>query len=272
MPTRSGTDSANTIDLRYETLTPSAGWPAYQAWWSVYAQGGNDTVYGSAYNDWIDGGSGNDTLRGYNGNDNLYGGAGTDYLYGGYGDDRLSGGADNDYLYGEAGEDWLDGGDGNDRLEGGANNDVLVGGAGTDVLLGGSGDDQIFGDAGADTMNGEAGDDRLWGNSGNDLYLFNGQGWDTINDGVTNGGTARTDTTFDTSDRLIVSYATSDVKFYTFTDNKNLLITSETDANDGMVDNAVIIENYFAGGHYVVEILQTSDGVHYLPDYFPLAA
>lgn len=258
MPTRTGTDAANTIDLRNETSTPPAGWPEHQAWWTVYALGGNDTVYGSAHNDWIEGGAGNDVLRGYNGNDNLEGDAGIDNLYGGNGDDRLEGGADDDNLYGEAGVDWLDGGDGNDWLEGGANNDVLIGGAGIDTMLGGTGDDESFGDAGDDIMLGEAGTDRLWGNSGNDEYWFNGQGFDIINDGVTNGGTARTDSTFDVEDILIVSYADSDLGIEQ--DGNDLVFYSLADAADSVLSSAVTIKDFFLGGHFVVEYVFTSNG------------
>lgn len=258
MPTRNGTNVAELIDLRNEPSTPPADWPEHQAWWGVYALGGNDTVYGTAHNDWIDGGAGNDLLRGYNGNDNLEGGAGTDYLYGGYGNDRLSGGADNDNLYGEAGDDWLDGGDGNDRLEAGANDDVLVGGNGNDVMLGGSGDDQFFGDAGNDIMLGETGNDRLWGNAGNDEYRFNGQGFDTINDGVTNGGTARTDATYDTQDVLVVSYAANDLAFQQNGDD--LWFYSIADSADSTLNSAAIIEDFFLGGHFVVEYIVTANG------------
>jgi len=270
MPTRDGNNSNNVIDLTTETSTPPAGWPENQAWWSVNAMGGDDIVYGSIHNDSIRGGDGADELYGNNGNDGLYGDAGDDYLNGGNGEDWLDGGIGDDILIGGANDDWLTAGDGNDIIDAGTGDDALIGGAGNDQLFGGSGHDQFYGDAGADVLDGGAGDDRLWGNSGNDQYQYNGQGWDVVNDGVTNTETPRTDSTYDTADRLIVSYTTSELEF--FSDGANgLVITSTSDIADNVIDNCVIIENYFAGGHYVVEILQTADGAFYLPDYFPPA-
>jgi hypothetical protein len=269
MPTRNGTINGETIDLRNETSTPPAGWPATQAWWQVYAMGGNDTVHGSAYNDYIEGGDGNDTLNGYNGNDYLSGGAGTDILNGGNGDDSLYGGADVDNLYGGAGNDWLTGDAGNDYMEGGAGNDVFVGGIGNDTMFGQANDDQFFGDAGLDTMDGGAGNDRLWGGSGNDVYQYDGQGIDYVNDGVTNTGSPRTDATFDTGDRLIVSYSDSEIYFESTAGTNNLVITTVADAADGTISNGVIIQDYFLGGHYVIDILQTANGAYSLPDLIP---
>lgn len=269
MPTRNGTNNGEIIDLRGETSTPPAGWPEHQAWWSVYAMGGNDTVYGSAHNDWVEGGDGTDTLYGFNGNDMLDGGNGDDLLVAGNGDDSLYGGAGDDDLYGDSGDDWLTGDAGNDYMEGGIGNDTFVGGAGNDIMFGQAGDDVFFADAGADIMDGGAGNDRLWGGAGNDQYQFNGQGIDFINDGVTNTGTPRTDAVFDTADRLIVSYTSSEIEFYNLPGSNDLLITSSNDTADGLIDNGVVIENYFAGGHYVVELLQTADGVYDLTAIFP---
>lgn len=268
MPTRTLDNNANIVDLRGETSAPPAGWPDHQAWWSVYTLGGDDTVYGSTYNDWVEGGDGNDTLYGFNGNDMLDGGNGTDTLIAGNGDDSLYGGAGNDQLYGEAGNDWLTGDAGNDTMAGGTGDDTFVGGDGADTMFGEAGNDVFFGDAGADIMDGGAGDDRLWGGAGNDQYQFNGVGYDVINDGVTDTGSPRTDTVFDTQDRLIVTYAAAEVQFFV-SDGDDLLITSLNDTADGIIDNAVIIEDYFQGGHYVVDILQTSDGAFNLPALIP---
>lgn len=260
MPTRTGTAAAEVIDLRNETAAPPAGWPTTQQWWIVDALGGNDTVYGSAYGDSVNGGDGTDYLYGFNGNDALSGGNDTDYLYGGNGDDYLSGGAGSDYLYGEAGNDWIQGDDGNDYMVGADGNDTFVGGNGVDTMFGQNGDDVFFGDAGNDIMDGGAGNDRLWGNTGNDQYQFNGQGIDYINDGVTNTGQERTETTYDTSDRLIVSYTSSDVIY--FYDGNDLVITSATDYNaDNIINNAVVIEDFLLGGHHTVELLQTADNM-----------
>ncbi|MBB3289202.1 MULTISPECIES: calcium-binding protein [unclassified Rhizobium] len=206
----------------------------------------------------VSGGDGNDTLNGYNGNDALYGGAGTDILNGGIGDDSLYGGADDDQLFGGAGNDWLTGDAGNDYAEGGAGNDVFVGVAGNDTLFGQAGADQFFGDAGTDTMDGGAGSDRLWGGAGNDQYQYNGQGNDYINDGITNTGTSRTDTAYD-HDVLFVTYTDADLGLSQFGDELWFFSLAGY-ANDNNVDNAVIIEDFFLGGHYVVETLYAANG------------
>ena len=259
MPTRTYDNNANTVNLANEPYPQPADWPESQAWWSVYTLGGNDTVLGSAYNDWIEGGDGNDTLRGYAGNDYLSGGNGTDYLYGGVGNDSANGGAGNDFIYGAKGNDWLVGGSGNDYIEGGAGDDTLVGEDGADTLFGQAGNDVIFADAGADILDGGAGDDRLWGNSGNDQYQYNGQGFDYINDGVTNTGQARTDATYDTNDILYVSYTDADLGYAEIGDD--LWFFSYADfSDDSNVNNAVIIEDFFLGGHNVVEYIVTANG------------
>lgn len=260
MPTRTGTAAANVIDLRNETSAPPVGYPEYQSWWQVDALGGNDTVYGSAYNDSVQGGDGNDTIYGYNGNDSLNGGLGVDFLYGGNGNDTLNGGDGDDQLLGEAGDDTLIGGAGYDIMNGGDGADVLIGGDGNDTMRGGAGNDTFFGDAGADIMIGESGSDRLWGGAGNDRYEFDGSGIDVINDGVTNTGSARTDTAFDTQDRVVVSYLASEIQTFHFSGQNDLWITSIADAADGFIDNGVKIENYYLGGHYTVELLQYGNG------------
>eukprot|EP00903_Cladosiphon_okamuranus_P002542 g2540.t1 len=237
----------------------------------VLVPGGDDTADGSDYNDSIRGGDGNDTIYGNDGHDVLYGDSGIDRLYGDNGEDTLRGGDDKDYLYGGNDDDWLWGDDGNDELYGQSGDDTLVGGNGNDLMSGGTGDDLFFGDAGNDEMHGQAGNDRLWGGAGNDVYVFDGQGLDFINDGVTNTGQARTDATFDTMDRVVVNYATSDLDFYVHTPSNGLIITSKTDTADGVIDNAAVIDNYFSGGHHTVEILQTNDGAYYLTDIFPVA-
>jgi Ca2+-binding RTX toxin-like protein len=268
MPIRNGDASNNNIDLRGEPSTQPADWPENQAWWQVDAKEGNDTVHGSVDNDSIHGGDGIDVLNGYDGNDGLYGDAGDDVLSGGNGEDWLDGGIGDDDLYGGNNDDWLTGQAGDDYMEGGSGNDVLVGGAGADTMFGQAGDDQFFGEDGIDVMDGGAGNDRLWGGAGNDRYQFNGMGFDYVNDGVTPTGAPRTDTVFDTQDRLTVSYATAEVQFFV-SGGDDLLITSSNDTADGIIDNAVIIEDYFQGGHFVIDILQTNDGAHNLPALIP---
>ncbi|NKJ38683.1 calcium-binding protein [Rhizobium sp. SG570] len=269
MPTFSGTTGNDTMDYRTYSNAPPAGWPDTQIWLNLNGLAGNDTIRGSAYNDGIDGGDGADTLYGYAGNDSLTGGAGIDNLYGGDGNDTLHGGTENDNLYGEAGNDWLWGDDGNDYAEGGAGNDTFVGGAGNDRMFGQAGDDIFFGDAGGDVMDGGAGSDRMWGGAGNDQYQFNAQGFDVINDGVTDTGSARAETTYDT-DLLIVSYTDADWNLDRVGDN--LRIFSQADAADGTLSSSVVIENFFLGGHYVVENLAVANGTGPIYDLTSLLA
>lgn len=258
MPTFNGDASNNVMDYSSYSFPPPAGWPENQAWLQLNGLGGNDDLYGSTYNDSLDGGDGDDDLYGNNGNDGLYGGAGIDNLYGGAGEDWLDGGANNDFLDGGANDDWLTGQAGNDWMQGGSGDDALVGGDGNDTMFGQAGIDQFFGDAGTDTLDGGAGDDRLWGGAGNDQYQYNGQGFDYINDGVTNTETPRTDATYDTDDALIVSYTLDDLGYAQ--DGNDLLFFSYADfADDSLLSNAVIIQDFFLGGHYVVETLYTSD-------------
>jgi Ca2+-binding RTX toxin-like protein len=151
-------------------------------------------------------------------------------------------------VWGDAGNDYAEGGDGND---------TFVGGAGNDTMFGQAGSDDFFGDTGADVMDGGAGNDRMWGGTGNDQYQFNSQGFDVVNDGATNTGSTRTETTYDT-DTLFVSYAASDCFLDRVGDN--LRIFSYSDAADGILNGSVVIENFFLGGHYVVENLVVANG------------
>lgn len=211
MPTIDGTPNNDLMDYRTYSYAQPADWPSQQAWLQLNGLGGNDTILGSIYNDALDGGDGDDILYSYGGNDSIRGGNGIDYLNGGAGNDRLTGEAGNDQLYGENGVDWLDGGAGNDYLDAGAGDDVLVGGAGNDTMFGQLGNDTLFADSGDDILDGGAGSDRLWGNAGDDQYQYNGLGFDYVNDGVTNGGDARLDATYDVEDVLFVNYSDADL-------------------------------------------------------------
>lgn len=259
MPTWNGTNSSETIDLTNEHSRPPKDWPATQAWWVVNAKGGNDLVYGSAYSDLIYGGAGIDRLYGYNGRDTLEGGSSDDRLYGGNGDDTLRGGADDDQLYGESGDDFLLGESGIDKLFGGDGDDFLSGGSGNDILRGETGKDFLYGDAGADTIIGGAGSDQLFGDAGNDTYVFDGTGYDVVNDGVTATGSPRTGGVYDTNDQLKVSYFFSDI-YYKRSGNDLILYSHEDEYSDGSIDSLVKIRDFYKGGHYVVETLITGDG------------
>lgn len=259
MPIFNGTSGNDTMDYRKYSLAPPEGYAPEQAWLSIYGNGGSDIIRGSKYIDYINGGDGVDTIYGYNGIDYLHGGLGNDYLYGGNGNDGVNGNAGNDYLYGESGEDYLIGEGGNDFMDGGADDDGLSGGAGNDTMFGQAGDDVFWADAGADILDGGAGNDRLWGNSGNDQYQYDGQGFDYVNDGVTNTGTFRTNATYDTNDVLIVSYTDADLGFAQ-NGNDLWLFSLADNAADSDIDNAVIVEDFFLGGHHVVEYLAAANG------------
>lgn len=112
-----------------------------------------DTISGAGGADMIYGGSGNDTLGGDDGNDTLYGGKGNDLI---------NGGNDHDLIFGDENDDTLNGDGGNDKIYGDAGNDIIDGGTGDDILDGGAGDDQ------------------LTGGGGNDIFIYRGNGADTI--------------------------------------------------------------------------------------------
>lgn len=270
MPYYSGDNNANNIDYSNNTYAPSAGWPAHQAWWQLLGLGGDDRIIGSRWNDYIDGGDGSDALFGYTGNDSLYGRNGNDFLYGHDGDDNLNGGAGDDLLRGQGNSDWLSGDDGNDTLEGGPGDDTLIGGIGNDVNRGGSGNDVILDGAGNDILNGGTGNDRLWGGTGNDRYEFLEGGIDVVNDGVNEGGSPRTDAVYDTQDRIVVSYLSNEIELIRFQNSNDLWITSTTDFGDETIDAGVKIEDYYLGGHYTVEFLQTADSMTFnIANYAP---
>lgn len=262
MPTVNGTAGNDNLDLRNYSVAPPANWPENQIWLTINGLAGDDTIRGSNYNDQVNGGDGSDILFGYDGNDSLNGGIGDDFLYGNNGNDHLSGGDGVDLLRGQAGNDWLEGGNGNDTLEGGIGDDTILGGNGNDLNYGNDGDDVILEAAGNDLLNGGAGNDRLWGGQGNDQYEFLDGGFDIINDGVTPSGSARTDTTFDTNDRLTISYTSTDWRWTQDGDDLQIVSQADFDA-DGDFDNGVTIEDFFLGGHYVIETLRTSDGVNF---------
>lgn len=168
------------------------------------------------------------------------------------GDDTIYGSSYVDFINGDAGNDWLFGYGGDDALLGWAGNDILQGGDGSDLLHGGDGDDQLYGGAGADA---------LLGGFGNDLYvqyIGNGNGRDTINDGVTasytpgyGGGSG--DTLYLPNMLLSQVFAARQAD--------NLWITSMADVSDGQITEGVVITNFFLGGIYTIEYLETQDAI-----------
>lgn len=259
--TFAGTENNDDINYGGHTQGPPAGWPADQPWVIISGLGGDDKITGTNFSDYISGGDGNDQLYGGAGDDLIAGDAGDDYLSGGSGNDILDGDAGNDTLSGGSGNDWLNGWSGNDTLYGDGGDDFLYGDTGTDILAGGTGNDTLYGGAGNDQLYGEAGHDHYRGGTGNDRYYFNGQGLDTITEGEGEGG-VRTDS-FNDVDRLYVNYTSSELVYLISTDGEDLLFTSVSEIADGVLDNGVVIDGFFNGGHYRVEYLHTSDGYAY---------
>ena len=188
---------------------------------TVNALAGNDKMIGGTGVDTFDGGEGNDHIYGYTGNDSLTGGAGNDKIVGGLGNDTLIGGAGNDTLWGQTGNDMITTGAGSDDADGGLGNDAITvdgtgnktidGGAGTDSLtisvsgntsLGSyafstSGDYLVLTDSGGNAIQYKnietlkVGDytyvedttnDNYWNSTEHSLYLYDGGGYDGIDD------------------------------------------------------------------------------------------
>lgn len=168
----------------------------------------------------------------------------------------------NDTVIGSPDNDIISGGYGNDSLSGNAGNDFLNGQEGNDTLLGGTGNDSLYGSAGNDSLNGQAGFDYLYGGAGNDTYIHNlNSGNDVINDNQTGAGGAGGGM----SDVLQFSgLLLSNIIAIYQANNPNLYVTSYSDINDnGVINDGVIIQNYFQGGDFVIERIAGSDGIPY---------
>jgi Ca2+-binding RTX toxin-like protein len=190
-----GTDAADTVSVRSETLQGVSGYRVTENGSSRFYF----NVMGTTNEIWFNGKGGHDTFT------NLttlrvqaYGGQGNDVLTGGSNDDDLSGGQGNDTLNGGGGADalsagwWLEpdaasavnrlnGGEGNDDLFGHNGTDYLFGGNGTDFAYGGGGNDYLYGQGGSDYLYGEAGNDTLFGGvDGKQDDMNGGPGRDTF--------------------------------------------------------------------------------------------
>lgn len=264
-----GTDRDDIIDIHLSQSSPTASWPSFQPWWYVYAKAGDDIVYGSFTNDSIEGQDGNDILYGFAGNDQIFGGNGDDIIFGGVGSDALRGGNGYNELYVESGADYIEGGSQYDILNGGSENDSLLAGNGPDELYGGSGNDSLFGESGSDVLRGESGNDRLFGQDGNDFYYFDGYSIDRINEGVYVTLAPRKERTLDNNDRIYFNARTIDIAGKRPAGTNDLFLYTLKDAADGRIDTGIYIENYYSGGHYIVEYLIPRDGkALYLPSLF----
>lgn len=168
----------------------------------------------------------------------------------------------NDIVYGSAWYDIIEGGSGDDTLYGYGGDDALIGQNGNDTLYGGAGDDFLHGgsgDAGADVLDGGAGFDRLHGGFGDDLYIHSANsGVDTINDGLSEatvpgygGGEDIIQFSAITLDQLSV---------YRPADSNDLWLGSAADFADGIMDDGVIIEDfYLADPNSFIEWAYTAD-------------
>lgn len=174
------------------------------------------------------------------------------------GDDTIYGSSYVDFINGDAGNDLLFGYGGDDALLGWAGNDTLRGGIGNDLLHGGDGDDVLYGEAGTDALLGGFGDDVYV------QYIGNGNGRDIINDGVTSSYTARYGGGIDW---LYIPNVTLG-QLFAARQADNLWITSMADASDGQITEGVVITNFFLGGIYTIEYLETQDAIISLSGYF----
>ncbi len=86
------------------------------------------------------------------------------------------------YVIGTSGNDTIIGTDNADIIYGMDGDDIINGGAGDDYLSGGAGNDLLIGGDGNDTLDGGEGDDELQGGYGDDIYIYDGNGKDTIID------------------------------------------------------------------------------------------
>jgi Ca2+-binding RTX toxin-like protein len=210
---------------RIGTITGSAFGDTFllsgQAYATIFAGGGNDTITVSGNFAYIEGGDGADQISLTGGNGYIDGGAGNDaiivnganayaYVRAGAGDDIVQSVGANNLLNGDDGIDTVDysnsasgvvvnlgthvgaGGeilDGFENVTGSAFADTLTGHTDDNVLQGAGGNDTLNGDVGNDTLDGGAGNDAMAGGVGDDVYYV-----DSVSDVVTEASAAGTDT------------------------------------------------------------------------------
>jgi len=187
--TISRTDASETIDLgsiRY----------------SVFANGGDDTIFSGTQHDTINGGSGNDFIDYSRSREGVAVNLDLGFAHGGDASrddsndehevlisienavgsgsgDILIGSSIANELYGSGGSDIIFGLSGADNLFGGSHDDFIVGGEGADTLHGDDGSDTLLGGEGADTLFGGSHDDFIVGGAGAD-YIDGGTERDTV--------------------------------------------------------------------------------------------
>ncbi len=182
MPTYNGTSAADTF------AAPTA------EDWTIFGNGGTDTLTGGAGNDLIYGGTGNDVLKGGAGNDTFFVDpgifSGIDSYDGGSGNDtiRATGDLTRIGISSIKGIETIDaGGFADVTIRGGPAGVVfdftninligiagIYGGAGNDRITGTTGDDVIYASGGQDILNGGSGDDAFMVGTGAGFTRFNG--------------------------------------------------------------------------------------------------
>lgn len=167
----------------------------------------------------------------------------------------------NDTVLGSAYDDLIQGGYENDLIFGNNGDDTLVGQQGNDVLYGGNGSDFVHGgssDTGQDYLNGGAGWDNLYGGPGNDTYVhdLNG-GVDFINDGLSEALVAGYGGGVDVL--VFAGFALAELYPYHLPDTDDLLLTTWDDFSDGIIEDGVVIEDFYLNeSNTFIELVYTS--------------
>jgi len=172
---------------------------------------------------------------------------------------RFMMGGDDTFL-GSPYRDLVQGGAGDDLIYGFGNSDIIVGGTGSDTMYGGAAADNITGGTGIDFLLGEAGNDVLYGGIGDDQYYHNGagDGLDTINDDKNEAATTGNG---GGTDYLFTNYFASDILFLGNVANNNLYITTAADMADNVMDEGIMIEDFYLGGNNTIEWLVTAENL-----------
>ncbi|SNR99647.1 MULTISPECIES: calcium-binding protein [unclassified Azospirillum] len=170
--------------------------------------------------------AGNDTVYGSSINDLIILGSGNDYAQASYGDDTILGEDGSDIMYGESG---------NDLIVGGYGNDSLYGGQGFDLLRGNQGDDKYYASIGV------------------------GEGNDIINEDV---GSSSNTGNGGGIDRLYIQNVTK-ANLYLQRNGNDLIVSTQSDAADGYLDNYITIQNHYLNNNNMVEYIYGSDNLSY---------
>ena len=144
--------------------------------------------------------------------------------------------------------------------------DVLTGHVDNERLEGGLGNDTIDGRSGADTIAGGLGSDKLTGGTGDDLFVYGGEGLDTITDFVAGQGTVdRIQVTqmFSTVARVLVSTRQVGVDTEIDFGSGNKLVLANVDMSKLDVDDFTLPAGNFIVGTATGDVIDgtTSPGL-----------